>query len=160
MKKLGLIVTSAILLSGTASAAEYESFIGLGVSDGVMNNAGHQFEPNLRAGVVINDSHRVTGTYAYATDSEASNLFASYDYMVGISDNQKWNWFIGGSAGYTVFKGSDNDWTLGAQTGVQYSLNDRYSMELGYRVIDTLDDWKDRNMSQLDSFYLAVDIKL
>ncbi|MGF1735023.1 hypothetical protein [Photobacterium satsumensis] len=160
MKKLGLIVTSAILLSGGVSAAEYESFVGLGVSDGTMNHGGYQFEPNLRAGVIINDNHRVTGTYAYATDSEASNLFASYDYMVGISDNQKWNWFIGGSAGYSVFKGADNDWNLGAQTGIQYVLGDQYSMELGYRVIDTWDEWKDRNMSQLDSFYLAVDIKL
>ncbi|AJR06340.1 hypothetical protein C9J03_13445 [Photobacterium gaetbulicola] len=160
MKSLGLIMASAVLLSGAVSAAEYETFVGVGVSDGVMYNGGHQFEPNLRVGTVINDKHRLTGTYAYATDSKDSNIFASYDYLVSISDNQKWNWFIGGSAGYAVFKDAGNDWSLGAQTGVQYQINDKYSMEMGYRVIDTWDDWKDRNMSQLDSFYLAVDIKL
>ena len=163
MKKLGLIITSAVFLSGAASATSfdgYETFVGLGMSDGMVNNDGHQFEPNLRVGAIFNENHRVTGTYAYATDSETSNIFASYDYLVGISDNQQWNWFIGGSAGYSVFKGADNDWSLGAQTGIQYSMSEKYSMEVGYRVIDTWDNWKDRNMSQLDSFYLAVDIKL
>ena len=162
MKKFGLIITSAIFMSGAASANSldgYETFAGLGVSDGMMSDANYQFEPNFRIGAIINDNHRVTGTYAYATDSKASNIFASYDYLVGISDNQKWNWFIGASAGYSVFKYADNDWTLGAQTGIQYSVNEKYSMELGYRVIDTWDNWKDRDMSQLDSFYFAVDYK-
>ncbi|WP_158264575.1 outer membrane beta-barrel protein [Photobacterium rosenbergii] len=169
MKKLTFIATAALLLSGIANASDtvnanndndgIKYFGGLGLSDGTVSNIGGEFEYNFRAGAIINDTHRLTGTYAYGDDSRASHLFASYDYMVGISENQKWNWFIGASAGYAVFKKADNDWTLGAQTGIQYSVNENYSLELGYRVIDTWDEWKDRNMSQLDSFYFAVDYK-
>ncbi|MGF1684439.1 hypothetical protein [Photobacterium minamisatsumaniensis] len=160
MIKKCLAITMGLMLATTAYANEIEHFVGFGTSDGMSHNADFQFEPNFRAGAVLNDNHRVTGTYAYATDSRVTNFFVSYDYMVNLSDTSNWQWLIGASGGHEFISHGDNDWTLGVQTGMRYGFNERFTGEVGYRVIDTWDNWQERNMSQLDSFYIVLDYKL
>ncbi|MCK8046203.1 porin family protein [Shewanella sp. 1CM18E] len=103
------------------------------------NNAVYE----LRAGVYLNDANRVYGTYSYNSDdfSKQQSFLMSYDYLVGLGDSNKLNWFIGATAGVnhispdTSAVDSDNRFVWGGQTGVMYKINDNLSTEIGYRYL-------------------------
>ncbi|GIU40373.1 PhoP/Q and low Mg2+ inducible outer membrane protein H1 [Shewanella sairae] len=96
-----------------------------------------------RAGVYLNDSNRIYGTYSYNSDdfSRQQSFLMSYDYLVGLGDSNKLNWFIGATAGVnhispdTSAVSSDNRFVWGGQTGLMYKINDQLSAEVGYRYL-------------------------
>ncbi|GLS84337.1 outer membrane beta-barrel protein [Paraferrimonas haliotis] len=101
----------------------------------------------LRAGVIIADNHRITGSYSRAEgiydpnkkgDMRNHNILASYDYLVNIGDTRL-KWFGGVSAGAGVFKdgslGNEAKMAYGVQTGLSYNFDNGISTELGYRYL-------------------------
>ncbi|WP_299798320.1 outer membrane beta-barrel protein [uncultured Shewanella sp.] len=103
------------------------------------NNAVYE----LRSGVYLNDQNRVYATYSYNSDdfSKQQSLLMSYDYLVGLGDSNKLNWFIGATAGVnhvspdTSVVSSSNNFVWGGQTGLMYQINDKLSTEIGYRYL-------------------------
>jgi opacity protein-like surface antigen len=97
----------------------------------------------LRAGVYLNDNNRVYGTYSYNSDdfSKQQSFLMSYDYLVGLGESNKLNWFIGATAGMnhispeTSYIDSKNTFVWGGQTGIMYKINDNLSTEIGYRYL-------------------------
>ncbi|MXR70522.1 outer membrane beta-barrel protein [Shewanella sp. JBTF-M18] len=97
----------------------------------------------LRGGVYLNDNNRVYGTYSYNSDDFArqQSFLMSYDYLVGLDANNKFNWFIGATAGVnhtspdTDMLESKNNFVWGGQTGFMYKINDSLSTEIGYRYL-------------------------
>ncbi|ACJ27163.1 Conserved hypothetical protein [Shewanella piezotolerans WP3] len=97
----------------------------------------------LRAGVYLNDNNRVYGTYSYNSDdfTKQQSFLMSYDYLVGLGDSNKLNWFIGATAGMNHISPdassleSKNKFVWGGQTGIMYKINDKLSTEIGYRYL-------------------------
>ena len=97
----------------------------------------------VRAGVYLNDANRVYGTYSYNSYdfSRQQSFLMSYDYLVGLGDSNKLNWFIGATAGMnhispdTSVLDSKNRFVWGGQTGLMYKINDKVSTEIGYRYL-------------------------
>ncbi|WP_305810426.1 hypothetical protein [Photobacterium leiognathi] len=146
----------SLFLSQSANASEPQAFIGFGINDGISSiNTDWEFNPSLRVGTNFNDKHRL---YSYLEiHKDIYNLVGSYDYFMPISDNKDWRIFVGASTGIQVVESHKDDLILGAQTGINYRINKNFNTELGYRVHDTRSVWKERNMSQLDTFYIAID---
>ncbi|WP_144212682.1 outer membrane beta-barrel protein [Shewanella donghaensis] len=129
----------------------------------------------LRAGSYLNDNTRLYGTYGYNSDDIArqQTFLLSYDYLVGLGDSNKLNWFIGATAGMThnSIKDSNfdskNTFVWGGQTGLMYNLNDKWSTEVGYRYLKQDYDVNTTNGANSGSFalndtqqvYLAIDYK-
>lgn len=97
----------------------------------------------VRAGVYLNDANRVYGTYSYNSDdfSRQQSFLMSYDYLVGLGDSNKLNWFIGATAGVNHISpeasmlDSKDRFVWGGQTGLMYKINDQLSAEVGYRYL-------------------------
>lgn len=97
----------------------------------------------VRAGAYLNDNNRVYGTYSYNSDdyTKQQSVLMSYDYLVGLGESNKLNWFIGATAGVnhtspsTDHIGSSNNFVWGGQTGLMYKINDNLSTEIGYRYL-------------------------
>ncbi|MFT5236142.1 MAG: opacity protein-like surface antigen, partial [Shewanella sp.] len=115
------------------------------------------------------------GTYSYNSDEIAKQqgFLMSYDYLVGLDDANKLNWFIGATAGmnHTSMKNvdvsSDNTFVWGGQTGLMYNINDNLSAEIGYRYLKQDYDINISNGANTASFalndtqqvYLGVDYR-
>ncbi|KLV05512.1 outer membrane protein H1 [Photobacterium aquae] len=107
----------------------------------------------LRGGVIIDDHHRITGSYSYFEDKfehallgldtkQKQQMFlASYDYLLPVHQNI--NLFAGVSAGmaYNKFEtdfaaNSSTDFVWGGQVGAQYNIGNNWSTDLTYRYLD------------------------
>ncbi|MFV7772294.1 outer membrane beta-barrel protein [Shewanella marisflavi] len=155
---IAAIITSA--LSAPTMAADW--FIGGSIGsqennykaklteavDPEFNNGSYKDSDNdaiyeLRGGAYLNDNNRIYGTYSYNSDdfAEQQSLLLSYDYLVGLDANNKFNWFIGATAGVnhespdTDLLESKNRFVWGGQTGFMYKINDSLSTEIGYRYL-------------------------
>lgn len=155
MKKLSLVL-AASLCANSAIAADL--FIGatLGnqwsnteISSGDYKSSENQSTANIgvRAGAIVNDTHRFTGSYtrSEAVDKDVADIrshliLASYDYLIPLTDSGKIKFFGGASAGAAAAKsgvlGNEITPVLGAQAGVQYNFDNNISMELGYRYLN------------------------
>ncbi len=117
----------------------------------------------LRAGVYLDDNNRIYGTYAYNSDdaSRQQSFMMSYDYLVGLGDSNKLNWFIGASAGVNHLSpetdelSSKNRFVWGGQTGLMYKINDKLSTEIGYRYLKQ--DYEVTETSPIPTPYAAGD---
>ncbi|PSV28206.1 hypothetical protein C9J44_03265 [Photobacterium sp. GB-27] len=149
-------VLFGLFASLSAQASEPQAFIGVGINDGVSSiNNRWEFNPSVRIGANFNDYHRL---YSYLEfQKDAYNFVASYDYFIPLTNSKNWRFFIGASSGIQIAESSKDDLILGAQTGINYRINKNFNTELGYRVHDTRSVWKERNMSQLDTFYISLD---
>ncbi|WP_273860231.1 porin family protein [Photobacterium sp. GSS17] len=152
MKKITAISTLAlaVIAASPAFAADTEWFVGGGV--GYQNdNVKGQYEQNgedatyqLRGGAIINDHHRLMGTYSYMDKSEQNMFLASYDYLLPV--HQKVNLFAGVSAGFAdseINNDSSSDFVWGGQVGAMYKITDNWSTDLTYRYLDQ--DYKENN---------------
>ncbi|GIU17881.1 outer membrane beta-barrel protein [Shewanella sp. MBTL60-007] len=166
MKTKSLILASVMATAISAPTMAADWFIGGGVG-AQQNTYKGSYEPELqnpieggsqtqhlketennviyevRAGVYLNDANRVYGTYSYNSDdfSRQQSFLMSYDYLVGLGDSNKLNWFIGATAGMNHISpeastlDSKNRFVWGGQTGLMYKINDKVSTEIGYRYL-------------------------
>lgn len=188
---IATIITSA--LSAPTMAADW--FIGGSIGsqennykaklteavDPEFNNGSYKDSDNdaiygLRGGAYLNDNNRIYGTYSYNSDdfAEQQSLLLSYDYLVGLDANNKFNWFIGATAGVnhespdTDLLESKNRFVWGGQTGFMYKINDSVNAEIGYRYLKQdyersfASDAGDKASFSLDDsqqVYLSVDYR-
>ena len=168
MKKLAIISTLALTAVATtpAFAADAEWFVGAGVGyqedniKGVNAQNGEDTAYQLRAGAVLNDNHRVMGTYNYMDKSSQNMFLASYDYLLPVA--QKVNLFAGVSAGVADSKiegKSSTDFVWGGQVGAMYEINDKWSTDLTYRYLDQ--DYSENNtkIDYSQQIMLSVDYR-
>lgn len=147
MKKIAL----AVLLASGLIAADSGNYIGidigntkfdmkasaLGVSaeesdDGgsVTLKLGHYFDKNSRA-LICYQNVNVDGGDSY-------HVGIGYDYLIGDNDIKP---FVGGFVGYGSAEVDDipeldiSGVVFGAQVGVNYAINDNFSVEAGYRYM-------------------------
>ncbi|KLV05511.1 outer membrane protein H1 [Photobacterium aquae] len=168
MKKITAISTLAlaVMASSPAFAADTQWFVGGGV--GYQNDKlkgtdapnGEDATYQLRGGAILNDHHRVMGTYSYMDKSSQNMFLASYDYLVPV--HQKVNLFAGVSAGVAdnkVRNESSTDFVWGGQVGAMYKFNDKWSTDVTYRYLDQ--DYEENN-TRLDysqQVVLSVDYR-
>ncbi|MGR5063783.1 porin family protein [Photobacterium sp. DNB22_13_2] len=145
MKKITAISTLAltIMAASPAFAADTQWFVGGGVGyqednvKGANSQNGEDATYQLRGGAIMNDHHRVMGTYSYMDKSSQNMFLASYDYLVPVHQNV--NLFAGVSAGVADSKingSSSTDFVWGGQVGAMYEINDNWSTDLAYRYLD------------------------
>ncbi|MEH6534291.1 porin family protein [Photobacterium frigidiphilum] len=136
-----LILASSVALP--AFAADTDWFVGGGVGyqqdtiKGANEQNGEDATYQLRGGAIINDHHRVMGTYSYMDKSSQNMFLASYDYLIPVA--QKVNLFAGVSAGLAdnkISNESSTDFVWGGQVGAMYEINDSWSTDLTYRYLD------------------------
>ncbi|PSU45065.1 porin family protein [Photobacterium frigidiphilum] len=136
-----LILASSVTLP--AFAADTDWFVGGGVGyqqdtiKGANEQNGEDATYQLRGGAIINDHHRVMGTYSYMDKSSQNMFLASYDYLIPVA--QKVNLFAGVSAGLAdnkINNDSSTDFVWGGQVGAMYEINDSWSTDLTYRYLD------------------------
>ncbi|ELR66836.1 Outer membrane protein H1 [Photobacterium marinum] len=168
MKKLTIISTLALatIAASPAFAADTEWFVGAGVGyqdDSIKGEASQNGEDvtyQLRGGAIVNDHHRLMGTYSYMDKSSQDMFLASYDYLLPVA--QKVNLFAGVSAGVAdseVAGNSSTDFVWGGQVGAMYKINDNWSTDLTYRYLDQ--DYSENSTKLEDSqqVVLSVDYK-
>ncbi|WEM45189.1 porin family protein (plasmid) [Photobacterium sp. DA100] len=191
MKKYAVV--STLLLSTFAAAPVLANttdwFVGGGVgyqNDAVKQDFGNSqltssknaegMTYQLRGGVVINDQHRVMGTYSYFSDDvngllgerkQTQNMFlASYDYLIPVHQNI--NLFAGVSAGFadnefknkaTGFTADSTDFVWGGQVGAQYKINNNWSTDLTYRLLDQDYDKLGNEVDYTQQVVWSVDYK-
>ncbi|MGF1728126.1 porin family protein [Photobacterium kasasachensis] len=168
MKKLAVIstITLASVVAMPAFAADTDWFVGAGVGyqeDSIKGDSAQNGEDatyQLRGGAIINDHHRVMGTYSYMDKSSQNMFLASYDYLVPVA--QQINLFAGVSAGVADSKiagESSSDFVWGGQVGAMYEINDNWSTDLTYRYLDQ--DYSENNtkIDYSQQVVLSVDYK-
>ena len=166
MKKYAVVSTVIIsALSATpALANNADWFIGGGIgyqNDAVKQDFGvadssknaEDMTYQLRGGVILQDQHRLMGTYSYFSDDVngllgerkmTQNMFlASYDYLIPV--HQHINLFAGVSAGFadntmknktSGVEVDSTDFVWGGQVGAQYKIDQNWSTDLTYRILD------------------------
>ncbi|MBO2656591.1 outer membrane beta-barrel protein [Shewanella algae] len=183
MKIQSLVLASAAALAFSAPSFAADWFVGGGV--GAQQNDyshkptdGGKFSDDdrnafymLRGGAFLTPNQRLYATYSYNSDDFAKQQMGlvSYDYLIGLDQANKLNWFVGASAGinHTAPDSgaleSDNNFVWGGQTGLVYKLSDNLNTEIGYRYLkQDYDNKIDSGKYALDNtqqLYLSVDYR-
>ncbi|WP_235530852.1 porin family protein [Shewanella sp. P1-14-1] len=179
MMKINTILAATLcssLMVANAQAADVDYFIGAGTGYQTDTINGDVIKDTdglpiiLRAGVVINEQHRVTGTFSYMEDKfsigeqdykhEQYSWLVSYDYLIPVAKNTQL--FMGVTAG-----GNDNkvagkasaDFTWGGQAGVTYQWNEHFSSDLGYRYLEQDYSKNGVDIDNSQQVYLTLDYK-
>ncbi|MGF1683900.1 porin family protein [Photobacterium makurazakiensis] len=152
MKKITALSTIvlAVFAASPVLAADAQWFIGGGIGyqedtikgEGAQNGEDATYQ--LRGGAILNDHHRVMGTYSYMDKSSQNMFLASYDYLLPVHQNV--NLFAGVSTGFADSKidgKSSTDFVWGGQVGAMYEINDSWSTDLTYRYLDQ--DYSENN---------------
>lgn len=134
--------TSTIAASGTT---HYNS---TRVSEAI--NIGYYLNDNSRAYV----AYQRTGAKENASIPKSTNIYSvGYDYLFGTSALKP---FVGAILGYTTYTDGYfkvNGMAYGAQAGVDYKINDKISIDAGYRYLDSNANATYNNAEQpMDSF--------
>lgn len=146
MKKIAL----AALLASGLMAADSGFYVGadlgntaydlkasaMGVSATEKDDGGSQ---TLKAGYYLDKNSRVSAFFQNVnTDGGKTNTYGvGYDYLIGDSALKP---FVGAILGYGSSKADDGSVKLsgaiyGAQVGLNYALNENFSVETGYRYM-------------------------
>ncbi|KHT64118.1 hypothetical protein RJ45_08490 [Photobacterium gaetbulicola] len=159
----GMLVACVLSCSATVSAAntkDSQSFVGIGITDGTKYESPIEFEPVFRLGAIFDHKHRIAANYSHGFSSGVTSIHFAYDYLYPFTDSGNWQVFGGGSLGYKFGLHDKNDWTFGGQTGIRYRFSAETSVDFGYRVFDTLDDWKEHELGQLGNVYISIDFMM
>ena len=156
-------VVPAVVLSGFAVSAAFavsddvEHFVSLGVLDGYTALSESEFTPAVGYHALIDDRHRWGLGVAHSMKSDYTTTTGSYDYVYNF--DSKWAIFGGVSTGYSFAK-RDDGVLAGGQFGSTFEPVENMKMELGYRIHDTLENWKDRDMSRIEGIYFGFSMKV
>ncbi|GAB3515011.1 porin family protein [Photobacterium alginatilyticum] len=163
------IISTLTLVTVAASpvyAASTEWFVGAGVGyqedsiKGRFDQNGEDGTYQLRGGAILNDHHRLMGTYSYIDKSSQDLLLASYDYLYPVS--KRVDIYAGLSAGFADSKiqtTSSTDFAWGGQIGAIYEINNNWSTDLTYRYIDQNYEENDTSIDYSQQIILSVDYK-
>lgn len=155
MKKL---IFTLYLFSSSLFATDFDHYLTFGLNDGYSSQYGFEFSPSIGYQIINQDTHRWSMTASYGTESHTTTFVGAYDYIYHI--NTKWAILGGLSTGYAVYEKSSNHMLAGAKVGGLYSLTNKATMELGYLIQDTIDNWKDnKDISWIDSIYMNINYK-
>ncbi|MEE1675312.1 porin family protein [Agarivorans aestuarii] len=163
-KKTLLASLMVCTMSTGAMAADVDWFAGAGLGyqadnvKGMYNGEDDGATYQLRGGAIINDNHRVMGTYAYMDELSQNSLIASYDYLYPLNDN--FSLFIGASMGASdseINNQSSTEFVWGGQTGVIYNINDNWSAELSYRYLEQDYEEASFKLNDTQQIMLSVD---
>ncbi|MBY5947302.1 hypothetical protein [Photobacterium rosenbergii] len=157
---LGSLLLACISTAVAAEVKESKSFIGIGVTDGTKYESPLEFEPVFRLGAIFDEKHRVAANYSHGFSSGVTSIHFAYDYLHPFTDSGNWQVFGGGSLGYKFGLHDSNDWTFGGQTGIRYQYSPETSFDFGYRMFDTLDEWKEHELGQLGNIYISIDFTM
>ncbi|KAB0285278.1 porin family protein [Vibrio fortis] len=131
----------ATLSPAIANASiDVEPFLGIGTGmnfDRVDSDNDMSGAIQLRAGVTLEENHRVMLSYQYSDELEQNNYLASYDYLYPIHSNV--SLFAGASAGISDSKlghSHESESVWGGQMGAVYEFDESWSLELAYRYLD------------------------
>ncbi|MGR5435209.1 outer membrane beta-barrel protein [Vibrio owensii] len=131
----------ATLSPAIANASiDVEPFLGMGTGmnfDRVDSDNDMSGALQLRAGVTLEENHRVMLSYQYSDELEQNNYLASYDYLYPIHSNV--SLFAGASAGISDSKlghSHESESVWGGQMGAVYQFDESWSLELAYRYLD------------------------
>ena len=131
----------ATLSPAIANASiDVEPFLGMGTGmnfDRVDSDNDMSGALQLRAGVTLEENHRVMLSYQYSDELEQNNYLASYDYLYPIHSNVRL--FAGASAGISDSKlghSHESESVWGGQMGAVYDFDESWSLELAYRYLD------------------------
>ncbi|MCC4834942.1 porin family protein [Shewanella sp. 10N.7] len=170
------LLVAGVTISGTtaATAADVEYFVGAATGyqtdtiKGDIRKDSEDMSWQLRAGVLINEQHRITGTFGYMEDKfniadtkykqEQYSWLVSYDYLVPMNKNA--NFFIGLTAGANdnkVAGKASTDFVYGGQAGLQYKWNEHLSSDLGYRYLEQDYSKNGINIENSQQVYLTLD---
>ncbi|MGF1715333.1 porin family protein [Photobacterium chitinilyticum] len=168
MRKLSILSTLALVTVAVSPvyATSTEWFVGAGVGyqedniEGKSAQNGEDGTYQLRGGAIINDHHRLMGTYSYIDKSSQDLLLASYDYLHPVS--KRVDIYAGVSAGFAdskIQKTSSTDFAWGGQVGAIYEVNENWSTDLTYRYIDQNYNENDTKIDYSQQVILSVDYK-
>ncbi|HHP0512635.1 porin family protein [Vibrio harveyi] len=131
----------ATLSPAIANASiDVEPFLGMGTGmnfDRVDSDNDMSGAIQLRAGVTLEENHRLMLSYQYSDELEQNNYLASYDYLYPIHSNV--SLFAGASAGISDSKlghSHESESVWGGQMGAVYQFDESWSLELAYRYLD------------------------
>ena len=131
----------ATLSPAIANASiDVEPFLGMGSGmnfDRVDSDNDMSGAIQLRAGVTLEENHRLMLSYQYSDELEQNNYLASYDYLYPIHSNV--SLFAGASAGISDSKlghSHESESVWGGQMGAVYQFDESWSLELAYRYLD------------------------
>ncbi|NKF49378.1 porin family protein [Shewanella sp. WXL01] len=170
------IATALMATSSVANAVEIDFFAGAGVGyqmdtvEGTVNKDTEGEAWQGRIGMLIEQQHRITGTFSYMEDKfnqggsqykqEQYSWLASYDYLIPVHKDV--NLFVGVTAGANDNKiggKSSADFVWGGQAGVQYKWTEHFSSDLGYRYLAQDYDKNGIEISDSQQIYLTFDYK-
>ncbi|OLQ81396.1 hypothetical protein BIT28_27590 [Photobacterium proteolyticum] len=168
MRKLSIISTLTLVTVAASPvyAASTEWFVGAGVGyqedsiKGKFDQNGEDSTFQLRGGAIVNDHHRLMGTYSYIDKSSQDLLLASYDYLHPVT--KRVELYAGVSAGLAdskIQQSSSTDFAWGGQIGAIYELNKNWSTDITYRYIDQNYDQNDTSIDYSQQIMLSVDYK-
>ncbi|MBE7215105.1 porin family protein [Shewanella benthica] len=164
------------LLVASVNAAEVEYFVGAAAGyqtdkvDGGIQHDTEDMSWQGRVGVLIEQQHRITGTFGYMEDKfsqadsdykqEQYSWLVSYDYLIPVHKDV--NLFVGVTAGANDNKiagRASTDVVWGGQAGVQYKWSEHFSSDLGYRYLEQDYERHGISIDNSQQVYLTLDYK-
>lgn len=158
MKK-SLVMATLVAASTSMMAMDLQYFLGAGAgaswnkSESSIQTPGYVFVNSnsttdsdrnssalmiLKGGAILDNSHRLSFTYAPAFHSDANihNFIAGYDYLIPVNNDSRF--YVGAHVGISSFKGKDDisnfdmsGFAYGTQLGYIYDLTKNIEFEIG-----------------------------
>ncbi|MFB2779062.1 outer membrane beta-barrel protein [Shewanella mangrovisoli] len=176
LNKTMMMAAGAALLCSSVQAVEIDYFAGMGLGyqadeiEGVINKDTEDLSYQARVGMLIEQNHRITGTFGYMEDKfnfandkykqEQYSWLVSYDYLLPVHKDV--NLFAGVSIGANdnkVSGKSATDFVYGGQVGVQYKWSEHFSSDLGYRYLAQDYEESGNEINNSQQVYLTLDYK-
>jgi opacity protein-like surface antigen len=154
MKKI-LVMTSLFIVTTSMMAVDTKYFIGAGgeyttlsgsttftLPNSTITNEGEEYSKidlKVKAGVILNNAHRISTAYSKKDDSEISftTILANYDYLIPVPMNNVFRSYVGMHIGRANLKSESlpqvdiSGLAYGLQTGIIYDITKHIEFELG-----------------------------
>ncbi|WP_394203938.1 outer membrane beta-barrel protein [Shewanella waksmanii] len=176
LNKIMMMAAGTTLLCSSAQAVEIDYFAGAGLGyqtdkiEGALNKDTEDLSYQARLGMIIEQQHRITGTFGYMEDKfsrgdsqykqEQYSWLLSYDYLMPV--HKDINLFAGVTMGANDNKiagKASTDFVWGGQAGVQFKWSKHFSSDLGYRYLEQDYDNNGIEISNSQQVYLTLDYK-
>ena len=160
---VSLIIATSLAPTFASASIDVEPFLGMGTGmniDRVDSDNDLSGAIQLRAGVTLEDNHRLILSYQYSDELEQSNYLASYDYLYPIHSNV--SLFAGASAGISDSKlghNHESESVWGGQMGAVYEFDNAWSLELAYRYLEQDNQAGGESLDSTQQLSASIDFK-